>query len=202
MSRVPAILRKRLLTVAAAIAVGAAGTYVGTREAPPSPAVLLAMEVGHFYESSGRHIGKPYVDRVGKGMPLTVCAGITGPEVVAGRYYTPEDCKRLELPRYLEAERQARRLFVHWDTYNDWVRASIIDMLFNVGEAKVATSTMRRLANAGDLQGACAQHPRWVMGTVNGQPARMPGLVDRRGTTAELCAEWGRAGHFSEGVSP
>lgn len=198
MSRVPAVLRNKLLAVALAAATAGVGTYVATHgEPPPSAAVQLAMEIGAHYESSGRHIGTPYIDRVGRGQPLTVCDGITGPEVVAGRYYTREDCKRLELPRYLEAERAAKRLFIWWAVYNVWVQASIIDMIYNVGEAQVAASTLRRLANDGDLAGACAQMTRWVNGTVNGQRARLAGLVDRTGTRAELCADWGRDGHFS-----
>ncbi|WP_454708700.1 hypothetical protein [Delftia acidovorans] len=81
------------------MAVTAAGSYVATQDAGPSPAVTLAREIGLHYESSGRHIGTPYVDRLGKGQPLTVCGGVTGPEVVAERYYTPEDCERLERPK-------------------------------------------------------------------------------------------------------
>ncbi len=202
MSRVPAALRNRLIALTVAIAAGTAGvgTYVGASQ--PSAEVLLAMEIGAHYESGGRHIGTPYVDKIGKGQPLTVCNGITGPEVVAGRYYTPDDCKRIELPRYLEAERAAKRLFRFWSTYNVWVRASIIDMLFNLGEPKVATSTLLAKGNAGDLAGMCAQMPRWVYGTVNRQPVRMPGLIGRRGTTEELCADWGRDGHFSAAVTP
>jgi GH24 family phage-related lysozyme (muramidase) len=76
------------------------------------------MDIGAYYESSGRHIGTPYVDKVGKGQPLTVCNGVTGPEVVAGRYYTKTDCMRLELPMYLAAEAAAKRMFRHWSTYN------------------------------------------------------------------------------------
>ena len=43
-----------------------------------SDAIKLAMVLGSYYESSFRHIGTPYVDRLGKGQPLTVCNGITG----------------------------------------------------------------------------------------------------------------------------
>ena len=136
-------------------------------------------------------------ERVGKGQPLTVCNGVTGPEVVAGRYYSKDDCYRLELPKYLQAERAAKRLFNHWATYNVWVQASFIDMLYNLGEGAVRGSTMLGLANAGKLEAACAQMPRWVRGTVNGQSVQLPGLVGRRTTTAELCRDWGRDGHFS-----
>lgn len=190
-------LRKRLLAVATAAAIAGAGTYAARHPGQPSTAVQIAMEIGAHYESSGRHIGVPYRDMIGKGQPWTVCNGVTGAGVVPGRYYSPEDCKRLELPLYLAAEREARRLFIHWEGYNVWVQASFIDMIYNLGAPAVAGSSMRTLANAGSLSAACAQQPRWVMGTVNGQKVRMPGLVDRRGTTAELCADWGRDGHFS-----
>ncbi|KQP02443.1 glycoside hydrolase family protein [Pseudorhodoferax sp. Leaf265] len=191
------VLRKRLLAVAASVAVAGGAFIAGQR---PSAEVLLAMELGAHFESSGRHIGTPYVDRLGKGQPLTVCNGITGPEVVAGRTYSPEDCHRIELPRYREAEKQAKARLRHWDTYNPWVRASFIDMVFNLGPGSLDGTTIQRLANSGDLAGACAQMPRWVYGTVAGQRTKLPGLVDRRNTTNELCAEWGRSGHFSAGL--
>ncbi|MDY0105319.1 MAG: glycoside hydrolase family protein [Giesbergeria sp.] len=190
-------IKRRLLHAALALSVGAAGGVATHYASQPSPAVVLAMELGSHFESSGRHIGTPYVDRIGKGQPLTVCNGITGPEVVAGRTYTPDDCRRLELPRYQAAERAARQLFTHWPSYNPWVQASIIDMIYNLGAPALDGSTLQRLANAGDLTGACQQMPRWVRGTVNGQKVTLPGLVDRRDTTRELCAEWGRTGHFS-----
>ena len=197
MSKVPAILRNKLLQLALGFAVGAT-TYVAVDQpAKTSQAVQLAMELGAHYESSGRHIGVPYVDKLGKGQPLTVCNGVTGPGVVAGRYYSKEDCYRLEVPKYLEAERASKRMFKHWGAYNVWVQASFIDMIYNLGAPAVQGSTLLALANDGDLDGACAQMPRWVRGTVNGQSVRLPGLVDRRTTTAELCRDWGRDGHFS-----
>lgn len=192
-------IRKRLIQAAIAITMGGAG--VATYQVQqPSAEVLLAMELGAHYESSGRHIGVPYVDRLGKGQPLTVCNGVTGPGVVAGRYYTPDDCKRLELPRYREAEGKAKAALRHWPTYNMWVRASLIDMVYNLGPSVLDGTTLVRLGNAGDLVGMCEQMTRWVRGTVNGQKVVLPGLVDRRATTRELCVEWGRDGHFSVGL--
>lgn len=191
-------LRGRLLAVAASLAVSGAGvaSYVAGK---PSAAVVLAQELGAYYEAGGRHIGTPYVDRIGRGQPLTVCNGVTGPEVVAGRRYSVDDCRRLELAKYVEAERAARGMLRHWDTYNVWVQASVLDMVYNLGAPAVAGSTMVALANAGDLAGACAQMPRWVYGTVEGQRVRLPGLVDRRDATRELCAEWGRSGRLVAG---
>lgn len=191
-----AMLRNRLLQVAIVLATGGAGTAAHIA-GQPSDAVVLAMELGSHYESSGRHIGTPYIDVIGKGKPLTVCGGITGKGVVAGRYYTPADCHALELPRYREAERQAAAALRHWPAYSVWVRASFIDMVFNLGPSVLSGTTIARLANAGDLPGACEQMPRWVKGTVGGQSVTLPGLVERRSTTRELCAQWGRDGHFS-----
>lgn len=193
-------IRNRLLTTATAIAASAlgAGSLFYVQEAnTPSPAVLLAMDIGHHFESSGKHIGKPYIDKVGKGQPWTVCAGITGKGVDPTRYYTPEDCKALETPRYIQAERDAKRALTNWSSYNVWVRASFIDMMFNVPSALAPNTTIRKLANAGRLDAACEQMPRWVYGTVSGKSVQLQGLVDRRVTTAELCAQWGRPGHFS-----
>ena len=162
-----------------------------------SDAIKLAMVLGSYYESSFKHIGTPYVDKLGKGQPLTVCNGVTGPEVVAGRYYAPADCYRLEVRKYLDAERIARGALKHWGSYNPWVRASFIDVAYNVPSALAPGTTLLAKANAGDLIGACQQMPRWVFGTVGGVKTRLPGLVERRDTTQELCTEWGRDGHFS-----
>ena len=88
-------LRSRLLNAVLALAIGAAGgvtTHYAVQPAKPSAAVTLAMELGAYYESGGRHIGTPYIDKIGKGQPLTVCNGVTGSDVVAGRYYSPADC--------------------------------------------------------------------------------------------------------------
>eukprot|EP01034_Spumella_vulgaris_P027837 gene27837-34617_t len=196
------IVKKRLLAAAVALSAGAGGiaTQYATQAPQPSPGVVLAMEIGAHYESSGRHIGKPYVDKFGKGQPWTVCNGVTGKGVDPGRYYSPDDCKRLERPKYQEAERAARALFVYWETYNVWVQASILDMIYNLGAEALQGTKLQRLANAGDLEGMCMQMPLWVKGTVDGRKVTLAVLVDRRDTTRELCAEWGRTGHFSAGL--
>lgn len=191
-------LRNRLLAVAATLGIGTgAAVHVGTPPNTPTPEVQLAMELGAHFESSGRHIGTPYRDMLGKGQPWTVCNGVTGAEVVPGKTYTPEECKQLEYPKYQKAEKAAVRQFHYWDDYNVWVRASIIDMLYNLGPGALTGKTILAKANAGDLAGACEQMPHWVSGTVNGAKTRLPGLVTRRDTTRELCADWGHSGHFS-----
>ena len=155
-----------------------------------SDAVRIAMVMASFYESSNRHIGKPYVDKRGKGQPLTVCNGLTGAEVVPGKWYSPAECYRLEKRRYIGYEIEAGRMLKHWATYNPFQQATFLDFLHNKGAGNLAASTMLRKANAGDLVGACQENPRWNKGTVNGVATVLPGLRLRGGANGEICSEW------------
>lgn len=209
MSKIPEPLRNGLLALmllgvgggggyvlgereeAAAIAQAERNEYIQAVAADPdtSEAVKVAMVMGSYYESSYRHIGTPYVDKVGKGQPLTVCNGITGPEVVAGRYYSPGDCYRLEKARYLKSEAAAKRLFQFWGSYTVWQQAVFIDFIHNKGEAALAGSSLLRKANAGDVVAACRENVRWNVGTVNGVKTILPGLKTRGDANGELCEE-------------
>ena len=164
-------------------------TQAVARDPDTSHAVKVAMVMGHYYESSNRHIGTPYVDKVGKGRPLTVCNGITGPGVIAGRYYTPDDCYRMERSRYVQAEAVAKRMLTKWDDMGPYAQATFVDFVWNKGEAAFSGSSMRRKANAGDLVGACRENPRWNRGTVNGVSTVLPGLVIRGESNDEICRE-------------
>lgn len=155
-----------------------------------SQGVKVAMVLGSFHESSGKHIGTPYVDKLGRGQPLTVCNGITGAGVAAGRWYGPANCYQLEKARYLTAERAAQRLLVRWSSYTPFVQGQFIDFLHNKGEGAFTSSTMRRKANAGDLVGACRENPRWNKGTVNGMLQVLPGLQARGDSNDEICRMW------------
>lgn len=166
--------------------------YIQAVAADPevSDAVRIAMVMASYYESSNRHIGTPYVDKAGKGQPLTVCNGLTGPEVIAGRYYSPAECYRLEKARYVRYETIAARLLTHWDGYGPFQKAVFLDFIHNKGDGALDGSTMRRKANAGDLLGACRENPRWNKGTVNGVSVVLPGLDTRGKSNGEICAEW------------
>ncbi|MEK7420461.1 MAG: endolysin [Pseudomonadota bacterium] len=206
MSKVPAFLSSRLAALAVLAGLGGTGVYVAqqtsdealrdqyvqTVAADPSTShgVKVAMVLGQFYESSGKHIGMPYIDKLGRGQPLTVCNGITGTGVVAGRYYSPSDCYYLERGRYLAAEREARSLFTRWPSYDPFVQGQFIDFVHNKGAANLSTSTLLRKANAGDLAGACLENPRWNRGTVAGVSTVLPGLQLRGDSNAEICLEW------------
>ncbi len=206
MSRIPDALRSGLMALAVLTAGG--GGYVAVErdkeaaqamvdqnqyiqavaaDSGTSEAVKIAMVMGSYYESSYRHIGTPYVDKLGKGQPLTVCNGITGLAVVAGRYYTPADCYDLERIRYLAAERTAMSMFRLWTTYTPLQQAVFIDFIHNKGEGALYTSTLLRKANAGDVVGACRENPRWNRGTVNGVSVVLPGLQARGDANGEIC---------------
>lgn len=204
-SRVPAALATRL--VALVLVAGLGGGVFISRQIPEAalrdqyvqavaaddsttPAVKIAMVMGSYYESSGKHIGTPYIDKIGKGQPLTVCNGITGSGVVAGRYYTPADCYGLELSRYVLAERASAVQLTYWRDYDPFAQAVFIDFVHNKGSDALATSTMRRKANAGDLEGACRENPRWNKGTVKGVSTVLPGLQLRGNANDEICREW------------
>ena len=205
MSKVPTLLRNSL--VALLLLVGAGGAFLGNEAAieetqrnkyvqavaiddTTSMAVKAAMVMGHYYESSNKHIGVPYIDRNGRGQPLTVCNGVTGQGVVAGKWYTPADCYALERKRYTRAEAEAAQRLRYWGGYDPFVRAVFIDFVWNKGAAAMDTSTMLRKANAGDLVGACRENPRWSRGTVNGVSTVLPGLQIRGGSNDEICRTW------------
>ena len=154
-----------------------------------SDAIKLAMVLGSYYESSFRHIGTPYVDKLGKGQPLTVCNGITGPEVVTGRYYTPADCYRLEVGRYKEAEAFLAKSVPTYSAANVFQKAVGLDFVHNKGAGAFSTSTYRRKWVAGDTVGACRENERWNRGTVRGVSVVLPGLKIRGDVNSDLCAE-------------
>ena len=154
-----------------------------------SDAIKLAMVLGSYYESSFRHIGTPYVDKLGKGQPLTVCNGITGAGVVAGRYYTPADCYKLEVGRYREAEAFLAKSVPTYSAANVLQQATFLDFIHNKGTGAFASSTMRRKLIAGDTAGACRENERWNRGTVRGVSVVLPGLKIRADANSDLCAE-------------
>ena len=201
--RIPKPLQAALATMLASLGAGG-GVYLAEQErtsqlqtdylrtvaadTSTSDAIKLAMVLGSYYESSFRHIGTPYVDRLGKGQPLTVCNGITGAGVVAGRYYTPADCYRLEVGRYKEAEAFLAKSVPTYNAANVFQQAVGLDFVHNKGVGAFSTSTYRRKWVAGDTVGACRENERWNRGTVRGVSVVLPGLKIRADANSDLCA--------------
>jgi lysozyme len=63
---------------------------------------------------------------------------------------------------------------------------ALVSFAFNAGVGNFKASTLLRMLNAGDIQGAANQFDRWVFGTANGKKVRLNGLVKRRAEEKKL----------------
>lgn len=57
---------------------------------------------------------------------------------------------------------------------------AVVSLVFNIGQANYAASTLRQKLKALDYTGAASEFERWVYGTVNGKKTLLNGLVTRR----------------------
>jgi len=158
---IPDELKKRLQGAAAAGVIG------------------LSAVLANWYEGT---VYTVYLDPAG--VP-TVCAGITGPDVVLGKTYTQAECDQLLDKHQRIAQAAVKRVIKA--PLNQWQEAALIDFTFNLGETRLAGSTMAKLFNAGRTTEACDQLSLWVNARVKGQLTPLPGLVNRRGTEEDLC---------------
>ncbi len=83
----------------------------------------------------------------------------------------------------LRADRYRHHDVCRWLPLTDGQRAAFLSFAFNVGEGVLCKSTLVRKANAGDLQGACAELSRWTY--AGGK--QLPGLVQRRAVERQMC---------------
>lgn len=109
----------------------------------------------------------------------TIGYGHTGPEVKRGLRITAERAEELLREDVREAEEAVERLFPK-TTANQF--SALASFVFNLGEGRVAKSTLRRLHNAESYRAAGAQFGRWVYD--NG--VKLNGLVKRRAAEREL----------------
>ena len=173
-----ATLRNRLILAGGAGALAIAGVLRDWYEGDGPTVVRDGITYHRVYKDTG-------------GVP-TVCRGVTGAEVVPGKLYSRAECEVLERKHLAIAEAAARRYINNFDRLNKWQQAALIDWFYNLGaNEKTLNSTLRAKFNRGDIAGGCEELSRWVSGRVKGQLVQLPGLVDRRGTTEELCLNWG-----------
>jgi len=112
----------------------------------------------------------------------TLCDGHTT-GVKPGDTATPEQCRA-----YLEQDMGHAYAAVNRCITADLTiaqAAAFTDAAFNLGPQVVCGSTLQRMANAGDIRGACEQLTRWTYAA--GQ--ELPGLVRRRQAERDLCVE-------------
>ncbi len=137
-------------------------------------AVALAVPLVAKYEGT---VLRSYRDPVGI---VTACTGHTGPELKIGQTYTRQQCEDM---LYKDLAKHADALACVSQPLTDGQRAAFVSFAFNVGEGAFCGSTLVRKANAGDIDGACAELSRWIY--AGGK--QLPGLVKRRAAERQLC---------------
>ena len=120
------------------------------------------------------------------GIP-TVCAGITGSDVVIGKTYTKRECDAL-LVKHIDFARAEvdKRVKVQ---IPDTMRAAMYSFTFNAGVGAFRNSTMLKLINRGELRAACNQLFKWTYFTnpKTGKKEKSKGLQNRRAFEFEYC---------------
>jgi lysozyme len=82
---------------------------------------------------------------------------------------------------------------------NENQRGALASFAFTLGTGVFAGSTLLKLLNAGDYQGAAGQFGRWVYANINGTKTQLPGLVARR--AAEFALFQGQTAQTRTGVT-
>ena len=154
---IPSKLRNALISASVAGAVSIAGVLIQDRE-------------GVKY--------KAYLDPVG--IP-TVCAGVTGPDVVMGKTYTRQECDTL-LYKHMQPAIKAVNESVKV-SLNDYQKAALYSFTYNVGVSAFKSSTLLKKLNAKDMKGACDELRRWTY--AGGK--QWKGLIDRREVERTMC---------------
>lgn len=132
-------------------------------------------------DSEGRQY-KPYVDPVGV---LTVCDGITGKDVIPNKKYTDNECDLLLAKHIKIAEIAVNRQVK--SPINEFIKASLIDFTYNLGEERLASSTLLKKINSRDYEFACYELIRWNKGEVKGRKVELKGLTIRRNDEMAVC---------------
>jgi lysozyme len=121
-----------------------------------------------------------YWDRLGQ--VWTVCAGETR-GVQRGDTYTVEECNEMLGEALLEFDAALTRCAPSLPTLPVGARVAFVSWSYNVGTGAACRSTLVRLLNEGDVEGACRQLYRW--NRAGGQIVR--GLTNRRVNEREIC---------------
>lgn len=127
---------------------------------------------------------KPYMDIAG--VP-TVCAGVTGSDVIWGKSYSNRECRNL-LEKHIQIHGKHVQNAVTYPI-SPKTRAALISFSYNVGGYAMMKSTPVRLINQGKVEQGCKALGMWNKATVNGKKVVVKGLVNRRNEEIKLCIE-------------
>lgn len=110
----------------------------------------------------------------------TVCYGETA-GVRAGDSHSVSDCNTMLAGQIVAYEARLDKCLTAPVPIG--MKIALVSWVYNVGADAACRSTLVRLANAGDLRGACNQLPRW--NRAGGQVIR--GLTNRRMSERSMC---------------
>jgi lysozyme len=148
---------------------------------------IAAWLMAALLASLGAYEGRKYVPYYDSGGVLTVCEGITGPDVIKGKKYTDQECD------FLISKHVAKIWYgiggCLTRDMTGWQVFSYLHFAFNVGVGNFCSSTLAKKHNRGDAVGACKEFARWVF--VKGKDCRVgrycPGIVIRRTYEQNVC---------------
>ncbi|WPZ24853.1 lysozyme [Sulfitobacter pontiacus] len=122
-----------------------------------------------------------YPDRLARNIP-TVCYGETR-GVSLGDVYTKAECDAMLAKAVQEFHVGLKKCIPSLPRLPEDVQVAFTSWSYNVGLGAACSSTLARKANAGDLEGACNELPRW--NRASGRVVK--GLSNRRGAERALC---------------
>lgn len=151
-----------------------------------SAPVLVLAAIMVALQPSEKRVLTTYWDKIGG--VWTVCAGITGPDVIPGKTYTDTECDILE-GEYIEAMLKNMGRCATGEMTFGQIKA-FGHFAYNVGTPRFCSSTAVKLINDGKADQACAQIERFVY--AGGKDCRKaeskcPGIVKRRAIERAWC---------------
>lgn len=159
-------------------------TTLRNRIAAPVLAAAIAIAAPFLADEAEGRRYVAYQDSVGK---WTICMGRTR-GVYDGMTATHAQCEAWLREDVASHARYVDQC-IHADLQPQTV-ASLISLTYNVGPQAVCGSTLQRMANSGDLVGACRQIVRWR--NAGGRDCRVRanncyGIILRREAETEMC---------------
>lgn len=119
-----------------------------------------------------------YLDPVGI---ATSCFGHTGKDVKLGQTYTLDECLNQLAKDLGKADKAVDRVIKVPTTI--WQKAALISFTYNLGEGKLAKSTLAKKFNQKDYDAGCDMLLDWVYA----HKKKMAGLEARRSLEREMC---------------